>query len=166
VENEKLFSKFTLFINYRRFVVIREKMKKYILILNVLIVSVAFSQNVLYSGINLNITQQTGFVMDGDLDSEAVLLSQNGNLELYVGSDGIDLYVAGNAATAIGQDVFILVAQNPGNLKSAMWAKSGMVAQWDAFLGAESTNGWSGWFDNTGTVSSQAGSVVEGTSMY
>jgi len=138
-------------------------MKKYIFILNVLIVSVAFSQNVLHFGQKLNITQQTSFVMDGDLDPEAVLLSQNGNLDLYVGFDGIDLYVAGKSATSLGQDVFIIVAQTPGSLRSAMWAKSGQVANWDAFLGAESTNGWSGWFDNTGTTNSQAGSVLEGT---
>ena len=138
-------------------------MKKLFLILNMFFITIAFSQNIFQTGQKLNITQQVSFVMDGDLDLEAVLLSQNGNLELYTGFDGIDLYVAGNSAVALGQDVFILVAESPGALGSAMWAKAGLVAQWDAFLGSESTNGWSGWFDNTGTANSQTGTVVEGT---
>jgi len=118
--------------------------------------------NTLHAGTGLNITQQADFVMDGELDPEAVLLSQNGNLGLYTGFDGINLYVAGNSAQALGNDVFIIVAESPGAMRSAMWAKTGQVAQWDAFLGSESTNGWSGWFDNTGSVSNQAGTVVEG----
>jgi 1,4-alpha-glucan branching enzyme len=137
-------------------------MKKIILILNMIFISVSFSQNVFHVGHKLNITQKTSFVMDGDLDPDAILLSQNGNLELYTGFDGINLYVAGNSATALGLDVFIFVAQNPGNLRSAMWAKTGLVAQWDAYLGAESTNGWSGWVDNAGSANSQTGTVVEG----
>lgn len=138
-------------------------MRKYFFILNMLFVTLAFGQNAFNSGIKLNITQQVSFVMDGDLDPEAVLLSHNGNLDLYVGFDGIELYVAGNSATALGQDVFILIAQSPGSLRNAMWAKSGLVANWDTFLGVESTNGWSGWFDNTGTGQSQTGTIAEGT---
>ena len=137
-------------------------MIKVAIILSILLATVAFSQNSFQTNKRLNITQQVSFVMDGDLDHDAVLLSQNGSLELYVGFDGIDLYVAGNSAVALGQDVFILVAESPGALINAMWAKSGLVANWDAFLGAESTNGWNGWFDNTGTANSHGGTVIEG----
>jgi len=115
-------------------------------------------------GNNVEIAKQTNFVMDGVLDPEAVLLSENGNLKLYASFDGVNLYVAGNSAVSLGRDVFIIVAKSPGSLRSAMWAKSGQVANWDAFLGAESTNGWSGWFDVAGTsAQSQTGSIVEGT---
>lgn len=138
-------------------------MRIFFLILNVVFLTIASGQDVFQKQIKLNITQETSFVMDGILDPETILLSQNGNLNLYTGFDGIDLYVAGNSAQALGKDVFILVADSPGSLGNAMWAKAGQVAQWDAYLGAESTNGWSGWFDNTGTANSQAGTVVEGT---
>ena len=90
---------------------LEKKMKTLFLILNMFFISTIFGQNAYQSEFRLNITQQVNFVMDGDLDPEAMLLSQNGNLELYTGFDGIDLYVAGNSAVALGQDVFIFVAE-------------------------------------------------------
>lgn len=63
--------------------------------------------------------------------------------------------------------MFIVVADSPRALTGAMWAKSGGVAGWGAFLGNESTNNWSGWFNSTGSVMTgngvnAAGAVLEG----
>ena len=49
-------------------------------------------------------------------------------------------------------------------MTAANWAKSGSVAQWDAFLADENDNGFQDWFDATGAIgsaSSETG-VVEG----
>jgi hypothetical protein len=55
------------------------------------------------------------------------------------------------------------VADTPGALGVAPWAKSGQVAAWSAFIGNESSNNWSGWFDQSGATSQTAGAIVEGT---
>lgn len=100
--------------------------------------------------------------MDGTLDADAQLVATNNGVNLWAGVKGSVLYLATEAA-ANGYDRFILTARQPGSMVPAMWAKSGMVAQWDAYLGNESDSGWSGWTDATPSASSAAGSVLEGT---
>ncbi len=71
--------------------------------------------------------------------------------------------MASQAASGIGNDVFIFVAGAPAALRGAPWAKSGQVADWAAFIGNESGNNWCGWFDQQGATAQAAGSVLEGT---
>jgi hypothetical protein len=108
---------------------------------------------------------EPGFVIDGLLDAAAEeLLTHNGVTLWAAHQDGV-LYVATQAAPG-SSDRFIYVAgeNGPGALVQANWAKAGQIAQWDAFLGNEGSNGWSGWFDNAGAASSQASaSILEGT---
>ena len=86
------------------------------------------------------------WVMDGVLDSEAEVVATNGELVLYAGyRDGV-LYVAGSDAGE-GNDHFIFVADAPGSLIDAPWAKSDQVAAWDAFAADENDNDYAGWFD-------------------
>ncbi|MDP8210454.1 MAG: dockerin type I domain-containing protein [Candidatus Stygibacter australis] len=102
------------------------------------------------------------FVIDGQLDAGVQLLTANDELELYADFSSTELYVAATSAMELGEDIFILIADNPGNMVSAPWAKSGQVADWDVFLAGESTNGWNGWFDQTASSQSQQSSVLEG----
>ncbi|MEO0629701.1 MAG: GC-type dockerin domain-anchored protein, partial [Planctomycetota bacterium] len=102
---------------------------------------------------------QPSFTIDGTLDAAATLVASNDGLALYAGLDGDQLYVAMTAPA--GNDHFLLVAQSPGALTNAMWGKAGQVAQWDAFIGAESTNGFVGWFDAASATVARGG-VVEG----
>ncbi|MEO1534482.1 MAG: carbohydrate-binding protein, partial [Planctomycetota bacterium] len=104
-------------------------------------------------------TSQPSFAIDGTLDAAATLVASNDGIDLYAGLDGDQLYVAMTAPAA--NDHFLLVAQSPGALANAMWGKAGQVAQWDAFIGAESTNGFVGWFDAASATVARGG-VVEG----
>jgi hypothetical protein len=85
-------------------------------------------------------------------DARAKVVATNGSRQLLAGLQGNVLYVAGpNAQSSSGgQDVFVFVARQPGALRAAQWAKAGQVAAWDAFLAAESSNTYSGWFNATG----------------
>jgi hypothetical protein len=106
-----------------------------------------------------------GWQMDGVLDGDAQLVAQNAGLHLYAGLKGSVLYVATEDAGE-GNDHFILMADSPGALQSAMWAKAGQVAAWDAFLADENDNDYVGWFDAIGSVDSATGpngGVLEGT---
>lgn len=104
------------------------------------------------------------FAMDDQLDAHAKRIASDAGRALYVGWNGTDLYVATDAA-AVGQggDIFLLIAEKPGALGAAPWAKGGQVAAWDVFLANESTNNWTGWFDQVGTVQQSAGARLEGT---
>ena len=102
------------------------------------------------------------FVIDGQLDAGVDTLAVSGELELYASCSDTQLYVAATSATEMAEDVFILIAENPGSMVSAPWAKSGQVAEWDVFLAGESSNGWNGWFDQTASSQSQQGTVLEG----
>lgn len=104
----------------------------------------------------------TPFVMDGTLDARAVLISQVSDVSLWAGFDGAQLYLATQRAQGSANDRFLFVSSPPGNLQAAPWAKDGQVAQWTAFLAEESSNGWRGWFDNTGAVQSAVGAILEG----
>ncbi|MCK4341558.1 MAG: hypothetical protein KAY37_07545 [Phycisphaerae bacterium] len=96
------------------------------------------------------------WVMDGQLDAGATLVAENGALQLYAGLLGTMLYVAAPDAGE-GNDHFIFLADTPGPLQSAPWAKAGQVAGWSAYLGNENDNGWSGWFDAAGAAQSATG---------
>ncbi len=100
--------------------------------------------------------------LDGALDEDAMLVASNGGLDLYAGLIGETLYIATQAAAG-GNDRFILVANPPGALGAAPWAKAGQVAGWGAFLANEVDNGWSGWFDTSGTVQQARAAWLEGT---
>lgn len=99
------------------------------------------------------------WTVDGVLDNDAIEVANAGNgLVLYAGLKGDVLYLATTLNSASGaDDRFILLAgeAGPGALGPAMWAKSGQVAAWDAFVGTEGTNGFAGWFDQ-GSAPAQA----------
>jgi len=103
--------------------------------------------------------------MNGALDSAATLVAQNGALFLYAGLVGDVLYVAAPDAGE-GNDHFVFVADVPGALRAAPWAKAGQVADWDAFLADENNNDYEGWFDAAGALGAMTGAnggVLEGT---
>ncbi len=100
------------------------------------------------------------FEYDGALDETAVLAVNEPGRSIHAGLIGDDLYLA--TQTPADGDVFLLVAETPGAMVNAPWGKSGIVASWDAFVGAESTNGYAGWFDDNGASRGLArGSVLE-----
>jgi hypothetical protein len=103
--------------------------------------------------------------MDGALDGDAQVVATNSGLHLYAGLKGDVLYVATEDAGE-GNDHLILLAREPGALRSAMWAKAGQVAAWDAFLADENNNDYEGWFDALGSTQAMTGpngGVLEGT---
>ncbi len=102
------------------------------------------------------------FVMDGNLDNGAVNLVSNDGLNLYVNWEEPNLYVATESANSGSLDKFIFIADGSTTLTSSPWAKSGQVAEWKAFLANEEGNNYQSWFDQSGTVSSNAGSYLEG----
>ncbi len=87
-----------------------------------------------------------GFVMDGQLDEDTLRVASHAGRSLHADVRDGTLYLATQAADA-GQDVFILLAQQPGPETAAPWAKAGQAAAWTAFLANENDNGWSGWFN-------------------
>ncbi len=105
----------------------------------------------------------TTFVMDGNLDTQVRKLASNNNVDLYVGWNGTELYVATQSASSLGKDVFVFVTDTLGGLITAPWAKAGKVVGWDAFLANESTNNYIGWTDNAGNTAKAVGNYLEGT---
>ncbi len=109
------------------------------------------------------------FVLDGTLDTSAVLWGSSGSLNLWGGFDGTTLYLATEGAAPGGSDRFLFVSSDTVPALAAPWSKAGSCAPWDFFLAAEESNGWSGWFDAAGTVTAAAGLdfahgiVLEGT---
>ncbi len=105
------------------------------------------------------------FTLDGALDADAREIATGNGKHLYYSMHAGKLYVATDAA-GDGNDRFIYVAHTPGAMAPANWAKSGQIAQWDAYLADENDNGWSGWFDAQGAVENATdhnGGVLEGT---
>ncbi|MBN2448510.1 MAG: hypothetical protein JXO22_17415 [Phycisphaerae bacterium] len=105
------------------------------------------------------------WVMDGQLDEGATLVALNNGVGLYAGVIDTTLYVAAVDAGE-GNDHFILVANPPGSMTAAPWAKSGQVAQWAAYIGNENDNSWAGWFDAGGATAVTTGGgsgYLEGT---
>ena len=106
-----------------------------------------------------------GFMMDGLLDAGAVEVAVNGGRHLWAALSGDVLYVATEDAGE-GDDVFIYLAQTPGALQVANWAKAGQIAGWDAYLADENDNDYESWFDAAGAreaASGANGGVLEGT---
>jgi len=115
------------------------------------------------------------FVMDGVLDAVSCVpggasapiceVAANNGYHLWVGLDGDALYVASEDAGE-GADVFIYVANTPGPLRAANWAKAGQVADWSAYLADENNNDYEAWFDASGATQAATGpngGVLEGT---
>ncbi len=105
------------------------------------------------------------WVIQGTLDADATLAAQNGAISLWYGVRGGLLYVAASDAGE-GNDHFIFVADAPGALRAAPWAKAGLVADWDAFLADENNNDYEGWFDAAGATQAATGpngGMLEGT---
>jgi photosystem II stability/assembly factor-like uncharacterized protein len=109
------------------------------------------------------------FVMDGQIDPEAVRITSGNGIALYAAYRDGELYVATNSAQSQSSDMFIFVTadfDNPGT--SAPWSKSGQVAAWDAFLANESADNSVGWYDANGrlrgsiTKASAGADILEG----
>lgn len=91
------------------------------------------------------------WVMDGILDQGSQIVAQRNGLSLWAGVRGDSLYLATVRATG-GVDRFVLIADEPGPMQPAMWAKAGQVAGWSAFAANEAENGFAAWFDQTGAT--------------
>ncbi|MBI4549058.1 MAG: hypothetical protein HY707_13830, partial [Ignavibacteriae bacterium] len=107
------------------------------------------------------------FLMDGQIDTSAVLLTSNGGINLYAALRGPQLYIATNSAQSQGADMFVFVADARRPLRAAPWSKSGQVAAWSAFLGNESTDNSASWYDAaasalTNITVDTTGTVLEG----
>ncbi len=109
------------------------------------------------------IPTHVSFIMDGSLDSGAILIASGNETNLYRAWNGSELYVASESARDLGKDVFIFVSTDPTTLKQTPWAKQGKVGSWFAYLANESSNNYCAWYDHTGTVNSTANSYLEGT---
>jgi hypothetical protein len=106
----------------------------------------------------------TEFVMDGALDAGANLAATVAGRSLHWQRDGNRLYVATSDAGE-GSDVFLYLADQPGALQAANWAKAGQIASWNAFLADENSNDYEGWFDAPAGSQAASGSgtgVLEG----
>jgi hypothetical protein len=109
--------------------------------------------------------QAPAFEMDGQLDGVADQVAANGGRHLYAALAGDVLYLATEDAGE-GNDVFIYLADQPGALRSANWAKAGQIADWDAYLADENNNDYESWFDAAGITQAATatnGGVLEGT---
>ncbi len=117
-----------------------------------------FTLNVLKAG-------EKNFLMDGTVDATGSLVSSNNGQSLYTDWDSVNgvLYIATEAASTVDGDVFIFVSKSPDGLTSTPWGKSGSVFNYDAFLGNETDNNWSGWTDHNSTVKNYSGNILEGT---
>ncbi len=89
--------------------------------------------------------------MDGALDGAATLIAENNGNVLYAGVIGHTLYVATWDAGE-GNDNLLFVADMPGTMRAAPWAKAGTAANWSAYLANENDNLWAGWFDQAGAT--------------
>ena len=92
--------------------------------------------------------------MNGVRDLAAALIADHG-LELYAHFDGRYLCVATQDAGE-GNDQFVFIAADPAAATAAPWAKAGQVAPWLAFLADENDSNFSGWFDASGSLITNA----------
>lgn len=107
------------------------------------------------------------WAMDGQPESDVQPAASNGSMSVSACVMNGVLYVAAPDAGE-GRDHFIFVAESPGAMQAAPWAKAGQVAAWDALLADENANDYEGWFDVPPGVATQAatgpnGGVLEGT---
>lgn len=105
---------------------------------------------------------EPSWVLDGSLDADALPVASNDGFTVYAGVRGETLYLAAPAAGG-GLDHFIYVSDGLGSQRTANWDKNGTIANWDAFMGNEADNGWSGWFDASGSASIANANYLEGT---
>jgi hypothetical protein len=106
-----------------------------------------------------------GFVMDGQLDSGANLLLEDSQYKIYAAENDGEVYIAVEPPTgSSAADCFVFLAETPGSMAAAPWAKSGQVAQWELYLAREGSNGWCGWSDHNGSaVAFSTANLLEGT---
>jgi hypothetical protein len=105
------------------------------------------------------------FVMDGVLDSNVTTAATNAGQSVYWALEGNTLYLATEDAGE-GNDVFLYLADTPGAMRAANWAKAGQVAGWDAFMADETSNDYEGWFEapaGSRVATGANGGVLEGT---
>ncbi len=102
------------------------------------------------------------WTIDGTLDADARVVAQRNGLTLWAGVKGDSLYLATNPASG-GIDRFVLIADQPGSMRDAMWGKAGQVAAWSAFGANEADNGFNAWFDQSAPSQIAQGSVLEMT---
>jgi hypothetical protein len=104
--------------------------------------------------------------MDGVRDTVSQQIAANGSRHLFAAINGNVLYIATEDAGE-GNDVFIYLADQPGAMVAANWAKAGQIAQWDAYLADENNNDYESWFDAAAGAAQAAtgpnGGVLEGT---
>jgi hypothetical protein len=107
------------------------------------------------------------FVMDGQLDTSAVLVATNAGINLYARYKSGQLYVATNSAQSQGADMFIFIADARNALRSAPSGKVGQVPAWSVYLTDKISGNSSEWFDTlevplTNITVDSVGSVLEG----
>jgi hypothetical protein len=111
------------------------------------------------------------FVIDGVLDPDVPLLAEGEQgLRLWGMVRDEVLYLATEGTQwSPGFDRFLFVVGDTSAIRSAPWSKAGTVVRWTFLLGAEESNGWSGWFDAEELVvagpafASANGDVLEGS---
>lgn len=106
------------------------------------------------------------YVLDGAIsgDEPGALQVSTNDVDLYADFNGRELYFATQAAQD-GADRFIFVTTSTSGFSGAPWAKSGLVAGLQHYIGNEVDNGWSGWFHQSGgggQTTSISGGWLEG----
>jgi len=96
----------------------------------------------------------TGFVMDGDFDSEGYNILDY-NMKIYAAVKGNDLYVA--TWSTEGSDVFIYVNDQLGDATDPAqgWDKKGLVffdTETKPMIQSEADNRWCAWANATGVI--------------
>jgi hypothetical protein len=107
------------------------------------------------------------FVMDGVLDTSAILVATNGGINLYARYKSGQVYLATNSAQSQSADMFVFISDARNPLHAAPSGKSGQVAAWSAFLWNNSSDNSSGWSNATGSpqikyTDRAVGTVLEG----
>jgi len=107
------------------------------------------------------------FVMDGQLDTSAVLIATNAGINLYARYKFGQLYVATSSAQSQAADMFIFISDARNPLRAAPLGKTGQAAAWTTFLHNKSTDNSSEWYTETETTFNDiavdtAGTVLEG----
>jgi hypothetical protein len=107
------------------------------------------------------------FVMDGQVDTSAILLASNAGINLYARYKAGQLYVATNSAGSQGGDMFIVVSDSLQPLRIAPGGKNGQVSGWSVYLTNSLADNSVGWYDATGkafanNTDDTVGTVLEG----
>ena len=101
------------------------------------------------------------WTLDGAPEPDVQTLQGDDGTTLHVARQGDWLYLATDPASGTDTDVFLLVAGEEAPLVAAPWAKAGRTAAPVAYLGSESTNGWTGWFEAGSGAAFATGAVLE-----